>query len=177
MLTLYPLRSPEFPLAIEKAEKGAVAKKSYTDPNAHHNPSSPMAALVQAIKVQEPNFEFNKTNLIVDRINLRRLLAWADNAPDSKDFRIDADLVGNTVMLTRWESVLEGGKGATDASFRKEALGDATSWDSIEDGEVGTHFRIVSLVSCCLTPTRPPSASAMVRHLFESSLFTSRTRS
>lgn len=141
-------KASEFPITPPKAEKGAATKPNYTDPNAHHNPSAPLAALVQAVKVQEPNFEFNKLNLVADRVNLRRLLAWASSAPDAKDFRIDVELLGkNTVTLTRWEAVAEASKAAIEKGFKEEALGDATSFDAVEEGEVGAHFRIVSFVS------------------------------
>lgn len=104
--------------------------------------------MVQAVKIQEPNFEFNKLNLVADRVNLRRLLAWASSAPEAKDFRIDVELLGkNTVALARWEAVAEASKAAIERGFKEEALGDATSFDAVEEGEVGAHFRIVSFVS------------------------------
>lgn len=84
--------------------------------------------------------------MVTDRINLRRLIGWASGDAEQKDFRIDLDTCGNgTVLMTRWEPTQEGPKAAIEQAFRKDVLSDPTCYP--EDKEVGSHHRIVSLVS------------------------------
>ncbi|KAK4050339.1 hypothetical protein OIO90_005132 [Microbotryomycetes sp. JL221] len=160
--------NPELPMAPEKDKD---AKASVVDANAAHQPEAPLAPLVAAIKTLEPNYDFKSINIVTDRINLRRLINWAspDHAADLKDFRIDLDRVGDTMLMTRWEPTNEGGKAAIEQAFRKEALSDPTCYP--EDKEVGSHHRIVELeflgkkmlvrfpVDACLAEARQRSLS------------------
>lgn len=50
----------------------------------------------------QPNFNMNSISLVTDRNNLRKLFNFACSHPD-RSFRIDVDMVYNTMFFTRWE--------------------------------------------------------------------------
>ncbi|ORY90642.1 hypothetical protein BCR35DRAFT_328415 [Leucosporidium creatinivorum] len=70
--------------------------------------SSSMAALVVAVKAYNPSFRFAEIDFALHRNDLLKLsTAGNESGRGSKDFRIDLELVGKTVVLTRWEAKTE----------------------------------------------------------------------
>lgn len=45
-----------------------------------------------------------KIDFVTDRNGLRKLMRWTDGADPDREFRIDTQLAGNTVLLNRWET-------------------------------------------------------------------------
>ncbi|KAJ6474409.1 hypothetical protein C8R47DRAFT_1144045 [Mycena vitilis] len=84
----------------------------FSDQNGFRMPSTVLLPLITAVdKVQETSgsgtaFDWcaEKIDFVTDRNGLRKLLRWADGAAAEKDFRIDTQLTGNTVLLNRWET-------------------------------------------------------------------------
>ncbi|KAG5642419.1 hypothetical protein DXG03_002821 [Asterophora parasitica] len=54
-------------------------------------------------KVDGPEFDWAAIDFVTDRNNLRKLLRWVGNNAD-KDFRVDMQLAGKTILLNRWEN-------------------------------------------------------------------------
>jgi len=50
-----------------------------------------------------PEVDWKSVDFVTDRNNLRKLLRWIVGGEALKDFRIDTQLAGNTVLLNRWE--------------------------------------------------------------------------
>jgi hypothetical protein len=51
-------------------------------------------------------FDWSEIDFVTDRNGLRKLLRWIDGpnqADKPKEFRIDMELAGHTVLLNRWE--------------------------------------------------------------------------
>ncbi|KAJ7258800.1 hypothetical protein B0H12DRAFT_436750 [Mycena haematopus] len=87
----------------------------FVDQNGFRMPSAVLLPIMLAVdKTQEANdspgvFDWSdeKIDFVTDRNGLRKLLRWIDDAgsnPTPKDFRIDTQLAGNTVLLNRWEA-------------------------------------------------------------------------
>lgn len=89
----------------------------------------------------QPDYNLSNTDLILDRNGLRKLFAWAKDDV-SKDWRIDVDIVNNTMILSRWESdptVLLNRVGSWGHSFKDklvEPIGDLRN--------TFAHHRVVS---------------------------------
>jgi len=75
-----------------------------TDPVREVFPSCPLEPLFRALEATCPTFNLKGTDLITDRRHLRLLLGYVGGS--RKEFRIDAEVVGTTVMFSIW-SVFE----------------------------------------------------------------------
>ncbi|KDQ26224.1 hypothetical protein PLEOSDRAFT_1078415 [Pleurotus ostreatus PC15] len=88
------------------------------DQNAYRVPDTPLLPLFVAVNVKSsldtasshnspsgtspPHFDWPSNDFITDRNNLRKLLRWINNSPDS-DFRIDVQLAGKkTILMSRY---------------------------------------------------------------------------
>ncbi|KAJ7618833.1 hypothetical protein DFH06DRAFT_1011842 [Mycena polygramma] len=84
----------------------------FSDQNGFRMPSTVLLPLITAVdKMHETSgsgtaFDWcaEKVDFVTDRNGLRKLLRWADGTAAEKDFRIDTQLAGNTVLLNRWET-------------------------------------------------------------------------
>ena len=71
------------------------------DQSSYRCPVFPLAPLVLAVREHDPSFDFKSIELVADRNNLRKLLRWTSGG--TSDFRLDVEVAGGTVLLTRWE--------------------------------------------------------------------------
>ena len=71
------------------------------DQSSYRCPVFPLAPLVLAVREHDPSFDFKSIELVADRNNLRKLLRWTSGG--TNDFRLDVEVAGGTVLLTRWE--------------------------------------------------------------------------
>lgn len=104
-----------------------------------------MAALVVAVKAYDPSFAFADVDFALHRNDLLKLsTAGNETGRGAKDFRIDLELVGKTIILNRWEeqTVAEAGLGYGD-SFWRETTKDAPEWGG---RKVSGSHRICSFV-------------------------------
>ncbi|KAF7357280.1 hypothetical protein MSAN_01323400 [Mycena sanguinolenta] len=87
----------------------------FVDQNGFRMPSAVLLPIIMAVdKTREASdsiggFDWSseKIDFVTDRNGLRKLLRWINDAgtnPAPKDFRIDTQLAGNTVLLNRWEA-------------------------------------------------------------------------
>lgn len=75
---------------------------SYVNQNAFRCPDSPLSPLVESVRYWEPEFDFSVIDLVTDRNNLRKLLAWAEGSKD--EFRIDIQRASaHGVLFMRWQ--------------------------------------------------------------------------
>jgi hypothetical protein len=62
-----------------------------------------MEPLFLAISITAPETDLNSFDIITDRRNLRLLLDFASfRGQNQQEFRLDAEIVGNSVILSRW---------------------------------------------------------------------------
>ncbi|KAF8194433.1 hypothetical protein K438DRAFT_1919159 [Mycena galopus ATCC 62051] len=84
----------------------------FVDQNGFRMPSAVLFPIIMAVdKMQEASdspgaFDWcgEKIDFVTDRNGLRKLLRWVDGTGAAKNFRIDTQLAGNTVLLNRWEA-------------------------------------------------------------------------
>lgn len=81
------------------------SESQYVDINGHRYPTFPLAPVIIATKILTPDFDFNSVDILTSRNNLRKLFRWVNGKSD-KDFRIDLEMVENTMVLTRYERKL-----------------------------------------------------------------------
>ena len=74
----------------------------YVDENASRYPHFPLEPLFRAIYTIKPDYDPKQVDLVTDRNNLRKLM-HVISATRHSDFRIDMELVGNTLLFERWE--------------------------------------------------------------------------
>jgi hypothetical protein len=74
----------------------------YVDQNAARCPAYPLEPLFRSVFAVAPTFDPKPFQLVTDRNNLRKL-AWVVIGESIDNFRIDIELVGNTMLFTRWE--------------------------------------------------------------------------
>lgn len=115
----------------------------YVDINSDKMPSSPLTPLICAVQHWNPDFDLSAIDVVSDRNCLRKLVGWA--AGDSEnEFRIDVELAGETVLLTRWERQTRDTKpgfGYT-VEFLKAATRQIAGCEKSQE-----HHRIVTYVS------------------------------
>lgn len=88
---------PTLPVQVPK-DSG----RSFIDQNSYRRPRSPYAPFFQCLLTLQPNLDMTTICVITDRNSLRKLLAFASvNARDP--FRIDVEMVGDTMVLIRRE--------------------------------------------------------------------------
>lgn len=74
----------------------------YIDQNAYRHPECPLEPLFRSVYVLNPQFNPKPIGLVTDRNNLRKIV-WAILGENIGDFRVDIELVGDTLLFTRWE--------------------------------------------------------------------------
>jgi hypothetical protein len=164
----------EFPFTPSKTPHAL-----YHDEAAHRNPSTPLAPLIAAVKHLEPNFPFATLDLVTDRAPLLQLLAFVSSSSSSeaqKDFRIDLDLAGKTVLMTRWEpKVVEPAAKGIAHNFQREMTQVAESESA--GGKVCGHERIVSFVRTPSSPILPPRIARLTHPRARSNRISSAAKS
>lgn len=79
----------------------------YVDQNGHRVPAYPLLPLVAAVQHMHPDFAFPNIDVVTDRNSLRKLLRWIrgrESDATVKDFRIDVQMSGRTMLFTRRET-------------------------------------------------------------------------
>ena len=93
------------PLKLNE-DKGHV----YINQNAARHPDSPLEPLFRAVFLANPQFDIKGIDIVSDRNNIRKLLSFIDPLSTRngvEDFTIAAELVRDTVILCRTETVVE----------------------------------------------------------------------
>ena len=83
-------------------------------------------------------FKFSGVDAVSDRSTLRRLLRWIESSAHVRDFRIDVQLAGSTVIFTRREPTDNENTSGYDQAFERAA----TRHNPDETG----HHRIITYV-------------------------------
>ncbi|KAE9365157.1 hypothetical protein N431DRAFT_298108, partial [Stipitochalara longipes BDJ] len=89
--------SPNLPYQVAK-DNG----QAFIDQNAHRSPSASFDPFFKALLTMNPNFDMNPIQLITDRNSLRKLLQSV-SGKITKSWRIDVDIIEDTMFFTRWE--------------------------------------------------------------------------
>ncbi|EJD39287.1 hypothetical protein AURDEDRAFT_116214 [Auricularia subglabra TFB-10046 SS5] len=79
----------------------------YIDQNGHRVPAFPLLPLIAAVQHMHPDFAFSNVDIVTDRNSLRKLLRWIrgrESDSTVKEFRIDVQMNGRTMLFTRRES-------------------------------------------------------------------------
>ncbi|KAF8537452.1 hypothetical protein BDD12DRAFT_911482 [Trichophaea hybrida] len=72
-------------------------------PLIHENfPECPLEPLFRALENTQPDLDLNSYDIITDRRNLQMLLSFVSGTGRWQEFRLDAELVGNSVLFSRW---------------------------------------------------------------------------
>ncbi|KZO93594.1 hypothetical protein CALVIDRAFT_600565 [Calocera viscosa TUFC12733] len=80
------------------------SKPDYIDQNRAHLDKWPIEPLLQSVKQMVPSFDLSSVDIITSRNNLRKLLRFVLGTVVEDYFRIDAELVGEALVLMRWEA-------------------------------------------------------------------------
>lgn len=95
------------PYWLNKATPYQVSPDSgvvFKNQNGFRFPNAIFLPLVQAVEMNNADFDWSAIDFVTDRNGLRKLLRWI-STPDPKNFRIDTQLAGkHTVLLNRWEN-------------------------------------------------------------------------
>lgn len=119
---------PRKPLYIEPSKGPTI-----TDENFYRKPSCPIAPLFAAIYHSYPNYDPNDLDLVTDDNNLHDLFN-AIIGRNCQNFRIDIQIIGKTMIFTRWHKDLE--EYPTCPQYEKKLIKAITSGNK-------THYRIV----------------------------------
>jgi hypothetical protein len=76
--------------------------KTLIDQVSHRTPSPPFEPFFKSLLTMHPNFNMKPISLVTDRNSLRKLLKFASGKFD-RSWRIDVDMVEDTMLFTRWE--------------------------------------------------------------------------
>ncbi|GJJ10485.1 hypothetical protein Clacol_004711 [Clathrus columnatus] len=82
--------------------------RTFVDQNSANLGSSPLLPMFMAIRESNKEFKVTDMDFVTDRNGLRKLHRWVNGTSWSKQavgqsFRIDGELVQNTILLQRWE--------------------------------------------------------------------------
>src|SRR2546423_749202 len=88
---------PSCPLSVPQ-DRGL----QYIDQNGDRNRMYPLEPLFRSVFVEKPDFSLSSLDLVTDRNNFRKILMMLTEERNEK-FRIDIQLVGKTLLFTRWE--------------------------------------------------------------------------
>lgn len=116
----------------------------YVDINGDKIPSSPLTPLICAVQHWNPDFDLSAIDAVSDRNSLKKLVGWAAGDCEN-EFRIDVELAGKTLLLTRWEQQTRDPKpgfGHT-VEFLKAATRQTAGCEASQE-----HHRIVTYVDC-----------------------------
>lgn len=131
-------------IALERDGNEAVK-----DQNTLMTPRFPLLAMVASVRAYRPNFAFNEVNIVTTRNSLRKLLRFirgSERPGAVADFRIDVDVTGKTMLLTRREL-------RTVEHYKSRSMRVAQSFERVctlpADGDYATHMshhRVVKYV-------------------------------
>ncbi|EME78080.1 uncharacterized protein MYCFIDRAFT_33397 [Pseudocercospora fijiensis CIRAD86] len=142
-----PLWSPaKHPKQVKK-DSGHV----YIAQNAARHPESPMEPLFRALFIEHPDFNIRETDLVSDRNNIRKLLAFVDPATSRNSheaFTIRAEFVEGTVIFCREEAKVQEFIGPNE--FRGFGHEFEKSYTKPSVSESTGHHRIISYGFCDL---------------------------
>jgi hypothetical protein len=88
---------PDLPIRI-LPDRGTF----YVDQNTHRSPKSSFQPLFHSLLMLHPSFKMTPISLVTDRNNLRKLFGFASGRID-RSFRIDVELIEDTLFFVRWE--------------------------------------------------------------------------
>jgi hypothetical protein len=128
---------PSLPYQVAK-DNGQV----FIDQNSHRSPSASFDPFFKALLTMDPNFNMKPIGLTTDRNSLRKLLQFVSGKV-TKSWRIDVDIIEETMFFTRWEenqvTIITGARDSGYGhGFEKAFL----SFDADLQGSSG-HHRIV----------------------------------
>ncbi|KIY63066.1 hypothetical protein CYLTODRAFT_150232 [Cylindrobasidium torrendii FP15055 ss-10] len=86
------LQTTTLPLQLKRR-----SHKHFVDQNGHRVPSCPLLPIFLAVPT---TFDWSLVHVVAERNSLRKLLGWVQGR--KKAFKIDLELVGETVLLYRW---------------------------------------------------------------------------
>ncbi|KAJ7659860.1 hypothetical protein B0H17DRAFT_908066, partial [Mycena rosella] len=184
IILILPGSPPEWQNKATPYQVPADVGLFFVDQNGFRMPSAVLLPLITAVdKVHEASgnpssFEWGDANIdfVTDRNGLRKLMRWIDSADADawpKDFRIDMQLAGRTVLLNRWEKrTRENFSGFSYGFNFEKASTDAAPGCEESSG----HHRIVKydmnglkmivrfeVDACIPTPVKPSAASKSVK--------------
>jgi hypothetical protein len=88
---------PDLPIRITP-DRGTF----FVDQNTHRSPRSSFQPLFCSLLMLHPSFKMTPISLVTDRNNLRKLFRFASGRKD-RSFRIDVELIKDTLFFVRWE--------------------------------------------------------------------------
>ncbi|PMD31698.1 hypothetical protein L207DRAFT_441396 [Hyaloscypha variabilis F] len=91
------LTLPKLPYQVAK-DNG----QAFIDQNAHRSPSASFDPFFKALLTMHPNFDMKPIELTTDRNSLRKLLQFV-SGKTTKSWRMDVDIIEDTMFFTRWE--------------------------------------------------------------------------
>lgn len=104
----------------------------------------PTAPLFAAVDTFVESYDYSVQDVISDRNSLRKLMRWAIESPDLKDFRIDIDLAGNTCIFTRREAE-DFEEVSHFSGYGREYLKASTRLPEGLDTSITDHHRIMAM--------------------------------
>ncbi|KAF9063294.1 hypothetical protein BDP27DRAFT_1335277 [Rhodocollybia butyracea] len=146
---LVPGSPPEWRNITTPFTVAADVGTSFADQNSHWFPSANLVPLIVAVNTVQrsqsesgsstKSFDWSSVDLVTDRNGLRKLLRWI-NGTAERDFRIDLQLAGNTVIFSRWEKSTQAAMSGFTFGFNFEEKTTNPAKDC--EGSTG-HHRIV----------------------------------
>ncbi len=91
------LNLPKLPYQVAK-DNG----QAFIDQNAHRSPFASFNPFFKALLTMHPNFDLKPIELTIDRNSLRKLLQFV-SGKTTKSWRMDVDIIEDTMFFTRWE--------------------------------------------------------------------------
>lgn len=127
---------PTLPVQLQQ-DQGQV----FVNQNQKRSPAGSFMPFFETLLIMQPNFVMSKVDLVTDRNSLRKLLDWTEGRVKNP-WRIEVDILGHTMILTRWEAnptnILSGDSTGFGHEFEK------CFTDQLEDLKKSTgHHRIV----------------------------------
>jgi hypothetical protein len=117
----------------------------FADQNGFRLPSATLLPLMVAVnQCSEDKFDWSAIDIVTDRNGLRKLMRWIRGGSDVREFRIDLELAGKTVLFNRWEKQTKEVFSGYTYGFNFEKATTKKRGDCV--GSTG-HHRIIRYVS------------------------------
>lgn len=130
-------RSPSLPHQVAK-DNG----QSFIDQNGYRSPSASFDPFFKALLTMHPDFNMRPIGLTTDRNSLRKLLRFVSGKVP-RSWRIDIDVIEDTMFFTRWEeNQIQMITGARDSGYGHEFERAFLHFDSNLQQSSG-HHRII----------------------------------